>query len=374
MMRPQVSKIHSSIAAANVRPFDMKEVSEQAVRALARIGIAMDAATVQSQLQGLYAMDANFGTPATPASLPTPVQFLQTWLPGFVKVMTAARKIDELVGIQTVGAWEDEEIVQGVLEQSGNVKVYGDLANVPLATWNTNFERRSVVRSELGLSVGILEEARTARMKVSSANEKRQGVGLSLEITRNLIGFNGFNNGANRTFGFLNDPSLSAYVSVPAGAGGTTWTLKTFDEITKDIRLAVSALRNQSQDTIDPMSDKLILALPTSVVDNLSAISALGYSVRQWLKETYPNIRVVSAPQLNQANGGANVFYLYPEKIDSAMDGSTDGGDVFAQLVPAKFQSLGVEKRVKTYVESYSNATAGVMLKRPYAVVRYTGI
>jgi len=370
----KVSKIHSSIAAASVRPFEMNEVSEQAVRALARIGIAMDAATIKSQLTALYAMDADFGTPITTASLPTPVQFLQTWLPGFVKVITAARKIDELIGIQTVGNWSDEEIVQGVLEASGQVKQYGDRTNVPLATWNTNFERRTVVRSELGLSVGTLEEERSAAMKVSSANEKRQSVGISLEITRNAIGFNGYNSGANRTYGYLNDPSLGAYATVPAGVGGSTWALKTFDEICKDIRLMVSTLRNQAQDTVDPETTPLVLGLPTSVVDNLSAISALGYSVRQWLKETYPKIRVVSAPQLNQANAGANVAYLHAETVDTSQDGSTDGGNVFAQLVQTKFMTLGVEKRVKAYVESYSNATAGVLLKRPYAVVRYTGI
>jgi hypothetical protein len=36
--------------------------------------------------------------------------------------------------------------------------------------------------------------------------------------------------------------------------------------------------------------------------------------------------------------------------------------------------ALGVEKRAKSFVEDYANATAGVMCKRPYAVVRFTGL
>jgi len=44
------------------------------------------------------------------------------------------------------------------------------------------------------------------------------------------------------------------------------------------------------------------------------------------------------------------------------------------QLVQTKFQTIGVEKRAKTYVEDYSNGTAGVLCKRPWAVVRVTGI
>ena len=78
-----------------------------------------------------------------------------------------------------------------------------------------------------------------------------------------------------------------------------------------------------------------------------------------------------SAPQLNTANGGVGVFYLYAENV---ADNSTDDGRTFAQIVPAKFQIVGVAKKTKSYEEDYSNATAGVMCKRPYAVVRYSGI
>ena len=82
-------------------------------------------------------------------------------------------------------------------------------------------------------------------------------------------------------------------------------------------------------------------------------------------------MRVVSAPQLNAANGGANVFYLYAEHVE---DGASDDSRTWVQVVPAKFQALGVERQAKAYIEDYTNATAGVLLKRPYAVVRYSGI
>ena len=39
-----------------------------------------------------------------------------------------------------------------------------------------------------------------------------------------------------------------------------------------------------------------------------------------------------------------------------------------------KFKINGVEKLAKGYQESYGNATAGAMLKRPFAVYRSTGI
>jgi hypothetical protein len=149
------------------------------------------------------------------------------------------------------------------------------------------------------------------------------------------------------------------------------WSQKTFLEIVADIRVAAAQLQTQSQDTINPESAMLTLALPTDSYQYLSVTSDFGISVRDWLSKTYPSLRVVSAPQLNYANGGANVFYLYAEQVD---DGASDDSRTWVQVVPAKFQALGVEKQAKAYVEDYANATAGAMLKRPYAVVRYSGI
>jgi hypothetical protein len=71
------------------------------------------------------------------------------------------------------------------------------------------------------------------------------------------------------------------------------------------------------------------------------------------------------------ANGGANVAYLFADSVD---DGGSDGGATFVQIVPAKFQALGTEKQAKGYIEDFSNATAGIMVKRPFAVQRLTGI
>ncbi len=357
-----------------------EQVTDAAVRDLARIGIVFDHATVREQVGHLYAgatgqpsMDTVFVPPATAASMPTPIQFLQTWLPGFVKVLTAARKIDDIVGIKTVGSWEDQEIVQGIVEPAATATEYGDFTNIPLASWNTNFERRTIVRGELGMSVGLLEEGRASAMRLNSAETKRQGAAVGLEILRNAIGFYGWNAGNNRTFGFLNDPALPAFIASSV-AGGWAGTSGNFQGITGDIRMAIVQLRTQSQDQIDPEKVAMTLALPTNKVDLLSVTTDFGVSVRDWIEQTYSKIRITSAPELMDGDGTDDVFYLFAEEIDSSVDGSTDGGETFAQLVQTKFNTLGVEKRAKSYVEDYSNGTAGVLCKRPWAVVRVKGI
>jgi hypothetical protein len=228
------------------------------------------------------------------------------------------------------------------------------------------------VRFEQGMMVGRLEEARAAAMNYNSAENKRMQATISLEVQRNYIGFNGYNAGTGRTYGFLNAPGLPAYVNVPNGAAGTpTWATKTTLEIIADILNALQALRVQSGNRIDPKSRAITLAVAMSAIDYLATPTTLGYSVKQWMNENYPNVRIESAPELNAANGGANVFYLYAEEFNEE---STDDGRTFSQMVPAKFITIGAQQLTKGYEEDFGNATAGVMLKRAWAVIRRSGV
>lgn len=354
-------------------PFTMDAAHVGDYADLADLGIIFDRRDVAAMAS--FAMDANVLQPTIGAgTIAAPVQFLQNWLPGLVRTITTARVIDELVGMTVGGDWSDEEVVQQVLEPTGSAVPYSDLGNIPLASWNPSYERRTVVRFEQGFSVGRLEEDRTSRVpNINTAAEKRTSAALALEILRNRVGFYGYMSGVGRTFGMLNDANLPAYVTVAAtGTGSATfWSTKTFLNIAADIRIAAAALRARSGSTIDPARAKTVLAVASSAVDFLAVTSDFGMSVYDYIAKTYPNMRVVAVPEFDGANGGANVFYLYAERVE---DGSSDGGNVFDQIVPAKLKSLGVEQKAKSYVEDYTNALAGIMLKRPYAVVRYSGI
>lgn len=378
----QKSRIHGTRDARSFAAVEMSADDVRHAAALTGVGITLPASVIRGMVEHLdaVAMDGNDVGIAPPPlnGLTTPsiaaqIQFLQAWLPGFVRVLTAARKIDEIIGLQTVGSFEDEEVIQGIIENTGVAVPYTDHGNIPLSSWNANFERRTIIRFEQGMEVGYLEDLRSARVRISTAAEKRTSAALGLDIQRNRVGFYGYNSGANRTYGLLNDPGLPAYVNLPNGAGGTPyWSGKTFVEITSDIRLMVSALRTNSKDTIDPATTGMTMAVATKAVDFLTVMNTLGsQSVLQWIQATYPKIRIVSAPELDDANGGIGVVYLFADRVE---DGASDDSATFAQLVPAKFITLGVEKRAKTYVEDYANATAGVMVKRPYAVVRYSGV
>ena len=377
----QPSQVHSHIGPREVRPLRMsaQDIANGAYSELSRIGINIDTGAIMGMMDGM-GMDSSNNTGLSPAplaglttgSITTPIQFLQAWMPGFVPVATAARKIDELVGVTTLGSFEDAQIVQGILEGAGQAQPYSDYGVVPLSGWNANFETRSIVRFEMGMSVGYLEDLRSSKIRMNTANEKRNHSTMALDIQRNRVGFYGYNDGSGKTYGFLNDPGLPAYNTVAAESGNYTWATKTFNAICADIRTAMAGLQIASMDTIDPQKTPVTLALAMSCYQYLTVMNSLGnMSVADWISKTYPNIRIVSAPELDGANSTANVAYFYAENI---ADGGSDGGAVWVQCVPARFITLGVEKRAKAYLEDYANACAGVMCKRPYAVYRITGI
>lgn len=352
------------VGAVTVTPQEIRQVGINGL-GLDSIGVGITQASLS---RSVAAMDEAITVPTASTLL----QFAQHWLPGTIRILTTARKVDEMIGIRTAGSWQMEQIVQKVMELTGGAQPYTDYGTIAFSSYNPQYIARDIVRFELGLQVGMLEAARASLERVNAEGEKRDAVMLALEIERNKVGLYGYNNGSNRTFGILNDPNLLPYVNVPAGTGGSTkWMDKTWMEITKDLRLAYAGLRVRSGANIDVRKTPITLALATSAAEFLSITNEYGVSVQDWIEKNYKNTRIIDLPEFDAANGGANVAYMYAERVEGTGD---DDGATWQQLVASKAQPLNVEKRVKTTVEGYTNATAGSMVTRPFATYRMSGI
>lgn len=342
--------------------------------ALNKLGVNVDKAITKMAMDGM-AMDAGGPAPVLTGSNGVPAQFLQNFLPGIIHVLVKARRADMLAPIVNAGDWSDEEIIITALEHLGKPELYSDHGGVPLTSWNETRERRNVVRHELGALMTDLETEQSTKQGINSAAEKRAAVTLAFEILRNEIFFNGFDAGSSKIYGFLNDPNLPAVQTVATGAGSdTTWASKTVNERISDLLTAFSKLRIQSGDNIDPESDSLILALPSEIKDLMNESdtgNGVTHSVTKWLGENYSNVTVVSVPELNGAIGGENVFYLYAEKVDGS---GTDDSNTIVQLTPERMRALNTVQEMKGTKEGYTNALAGCLVKRGYAVVRYDGV
>lgn len=297
---------------------------------------------------------------------------LRTFLPGTVKQLTTVRKIDELLGQTTAGDWYMEEVTQRVEEQTATTKPYADGVDIPFTSYNSDYESRTIVRFVIGMQSEMLGDGRARKIGENPDEIKRNAAAVALEIARNEVGFYGYNNGANKTYGFLNDPNLPAYVTLPNGAGGNSeWSTKTFVERQADFTSAVSSIMVSSGGNFDPTMHGFTWAIPLAVATTLTEVNQYGISIQKWINETYPKCRIIYVPELDSANGGANVFYMYAEQH---INDSTDGGGVFDQLVAEKFMSIGRGQEVGGFKEGFTNAMAGTLLKRPYLVYRATGM
>ena len=322
------------------------------------------------------ALDAGITQPVTTPSNGTPVQFLQEFLPGVVNILTVVRKADQVAPVVTAGEWHFEEIVLKTMEHTSNAQLYSDHGGVPLVSFNETYERRQVVRFELGIQRNPLADARAAATGTSPSNENRVALAEGFEILRNDIAFNGFNVGTGKTYGILNDPNLPAYITVATGAGGnTTFASKTSVEIINDISTALRALEIQAGGNIDPTLNEIRLEIPLAFNHFLTRSDGSftnGMTAMEWLSKNYPTVKVVTVPQFNGANAGENVFYLKAVSVDNS---GTDGGQSMIQVVPAKMRAMGsVQNEKGGTTEGYTAAYAGIFTKRPYAVVRFTDI
>lgn len=361
------SEIISYISPESFKAYKMDNTTTMGTLRGLGVACSMEAMSDVKEYGTKYCFDSAIPMVTTPCAS-TPVQFLQSWIAEAVEVATAAREIDAIVGRTIAGSWADKEVVQRILERTGRPRPYGDETDIPLSSWNINYECRDIVRFEEGCIVGILEQERAGRMTVSAESEKRRAAAEALAIEMNNVGFYGYNCGTNKTYGFLNDPNLPSYVTVAEGAAkDTKWSKKTYAEICTDIRTAMNALRTKTGNLFRPEKDNAVLSVSVSCMEYLSIQNDMGTkSVYEWIKSIYPNVRIESAVQLDGANGGENIFVLHAETIN--------GKRVIEQYVQEVFRLLGVEKKAKGFLEDYSNATAGVIVRQPIGVVRYTGI
>jgi len=315
---------------------------------------------------GIKAMDSALTGPSAQSGAMFQ-HMLQTWLPGTLRVATTIRNIDEIAGVTTVGRWEDDLISVRVAEPVAKAELYGDYTNIPLADYRQSIESRGIVRFEQGFQVGKLEDARQSAVGYQSADEKRRAAIESLDISRNQVGFYGFNQPDTNVYGLLNDPSLSAYLTT-----AQAWKTATFDQLVAQFNRLVAQLETQMGGQLQD-SAQLVLVLPTGYRSMFSVYSpaASGITFRQWLTENFPNLRIVTTPDFVAANGGLDVAYLFVENAGD-QDDSDIGNASLIQAVPVRYQVLGSENRIKGYIEDAINATAGIFILRPWAFARMT--
>lgn len=341
--------------------------SGRQVRARGAANIAQDKDFALNNLKalgvGIAAMDSALIGPAATTGF-VPAHMLQTWLAGTIRAITTPVDIDYVAGITTVGNWHDDEIGVRTEEDFGLAELYGDVTNIPLANSNGGFELRDVVRFEQGFQVGELEMRRMGAAGFQQEQSKRRAATKSLDVARNLVGWNGIAN--TRTYGLLNDPNLPAVTALGAG---TAWQSATFDQLVAQFTAMRNALETQMGQSLRDDANFLLL-LPAGYRGVMNKYNTSGnMSFGQWLAENYPNVRTEYINSLKAAIGGKDVGYLIAENVAELDESDTESATLI-QAVPSRYEVVGSEKRAKGYIETASNALAGIIVLRPWAITR----
>jgi hypothetical protein len=307
---------------------------------------------------------------STTATIGTPVQYLQTMLPGLVRVFQTPMTLDNVIGFTQAGAVEDVQIAQRVLERTGMAREYGDYQSKPNTSWNMNIAVQNVVRFEAGIESHTLQGLQAARLQISDIDEKRQGAQLLLRQMDHYVGWYGYNAGTNLTYGYSNAPSLPAYVPVANGASSSPlWSSKTWAEKQLDLNTMAAGLMSQTQGRVDPGKTDCTLNVPVTIWPYFNETNAFGMSLKQWMREAYPSTRIEVSAQMGGLNGGLNAMYWFADKIEGE-DAGSDDGSTFRQVIQSHFMALGVQPLVNGVKEAFLSATAGVFCLRPMAVYR----
>jgi hypothetical protein len=322
-----------------------------------------------------FAAEVGDVAPISTDAIGVPVQFLQYFMPGVVRLLTEVRMAEKLMGITQAGTWEMEQIVFMFSELKARITEYVDFVDTPRSSYNLNFSTRDIVRFISGVEQNKLQADRAQHYPngFNDIEEKRASLQRAFAIIRNQIALYGWAN--KRVYGFLNDPLLPAYVPVAASGTGssTLWINKTFDLKLADVRESLNALSLSAGGNFEPENgDKWIWAVPLSLRGELTATyNALGSkTLLALLKEEYSGLLVVYVPQLVNAVGGDDGWYMYLDE-HVPQDTSTDDGLTWANCQQLEMAMIGsVPTEHGGFKESYTSALSGAVCKRPNFVVR----
>ena len=281
--------------------------------------------------------------------------------PRVIEVLTAKRNYRAIAPEVKNGDWTTAFTQFRSLEFTGETTPYQDYDANGQANVNTNFPTRKQYRFQTTLRVGDLEQDMNADAKIDLFAEKQKSAALLLEIAFNKYAFYGVSGVG--IYGLLNDPNLNADETPTTGVGGNTWALKTADEIMADFAKMFSKLYERSNGWIDDSTATKLVIAPSCLAE-LNKVNAFGVSVKKMLADSYPNMTIVSAPEL--ATGNGNLAMILAEEIE--------GQPVVEFGYTEKYKAHRIIPESSSMHQKISAGTYGAIGYYPFAIVTMLGV
>ncbi len=172
----------------------------------------------------------------------------------------------------------------------------------------------------------------------------KKNIEENTKLEKTHLEFYGFNSVDKQWYELLNCPELSPYTEVSKNKKGKTKFFdKTFGDIREDIFIALRELRTKSENTICPHRDKLVFILPYKLEPLFQVSIENECTLNSFLMSYFPKIQVIFSKHLDNNFKGHDTFYIFAPEVH--------GESVFSK-----------------------NPETQMMIRKPYAFVRYFGI
>lgn len=309
---------------------------------------------------GLLAMDAA-------PMLTAPNNGVPGWLTTFVspttiKIVTAPTKAEEIFGPVKNGSRGVQTAAFPVLEEVGEVASYGDYSSEGVSDVNPTWPKRDEYGFQTVTQLGDVENVALSLAGINATVAKQDASARTIKRAHNRFWFFGVTGLKN--YGILNDPDLPTPIAPSNVGGNVTWEDKGADAIYNDVAVTLyNDLSGRSGGLIDENSE-LVLAISNKVSGNLNKKTEHGSSVKALLKETFPNLRIVVAPEYSTAAG--ELVQLIAPNVAAQPTGQLGYTDLM--------HAHGMVRALSSVQEKKSAGTFGAVIFQPFAIGQMLGI
>lgn len=294
---------------------------------------------------------------ATVPNLGVPIELTAYMDPEVIPILTAARNAREIFKDKKIGDWTTPYFRFPVEEITGSTQPYSDDANGVTTDVNYNWPAREQYVFQTTQRYGDREQAVSSKAKIDLASRKQQAAARIIEIDANkfrLLGVDG-----KAIYGLLNDPNLPAATTV------SSWTNAAPDVIYKSILTNLFApLATRSGSLIDNSSN-LILAVSPAMNTALGTTSTYGKTTMDMLNGYFPNLKVVSLPELSSLTAGDTIYMIATDVL---------GADTAVYPFGLLYEAGRVVPRMSSFEQKFKASTYGCMVYYPFAISSIIGM
>jgi hypothetical protein len=311
-------------------------------------------------------MDAQPTLVTTP-SAGIPFYFTQYIDPEAVRILQTPNKGAEIYGEEKTGDWTTQTALFNLIENTGEVRSYGDFNANGRSDVNASWESRQAYLFQTVIEYGDLEVDRAGEARLNLVAEKQRAAALTLDKFQDFAYHFGISGLAN--YGILNEPSLpSALTPTTKAATGVKWVnagqvVAQASEVYADFQMLFNQLTANSFGYID-MNTRFKLVFPNSVASAFSAVNQFGITVREFISKTFPNVEYVTDPRYATVSG--NVVQLIAESFNGAKTGRCAFNE--------KMRDHLVVRDLSSYKQKRTAGTFGFVLKYPLGVAQMLGV